>query len=185
MHDDPVPPWQIEVEKPLLDTRLFRVRGVRARSRLRPDHASDFVVLDTADWVNVIALTPDKQVVTVRQYRHGTASVTLEIPGGMVDPGESFVQAALRELAEETGYVGADARQIGLVEPNPAIQSNRCATVLVRDARPLGAQALDGNEEIAVGTVPLADIPALIQSGRITHALVVAAFYHLHAEGLS
>ena len=180
MSDAPVLPWTLEAERPLLDLGILRIRGVRARSTQRPHHASDFVVLDTADWVNVIALTDDDHVVLIEQFRHGTAAITLEIPGGMVDPGEDFVTAGVRELAEETGYGGGLAVQIGLVEPNPALQSNRCATVVVRGVRLLGKPDLDPNEEIRVRTEPLAAIPGLIRDGAITHALVVAAFHHLH-----
>lgn len=175
-----VQPWDREAEAEVVDLGLLRVRRVRARSRQRPTHASDFVVLDTADWVNVIALTEAREVVLIEQYRHGTAAVTLEIPGGMVDPGEDFVTAGVRELAEETGFAGGRARQIGLVEPNPALQSNRCATVLVEGVTLQGPVDLDPNEEIAVRTVPLDEIPALVRGGAITHALVVAAFHHLH-----
>jgi len=183
MTDAPVLPWTIDAQRPVLDLGILTVRSVRARSQLRPDHASDFVVLDTADWVNVIALTNDDEVVLIEQYRHGTGAITLEIPGGMVDPGEDFLTAGARELAEETGYRGGVPEQIGVVEPNPALQSNRCATVLVRGVRQSGARALDPNEEIRVRTAPLADIPGLIRGGAITHALVVAAFHHLHLAG--
>lgn len=174
------PPWTVESEQELLDLRILQLRRVRARSRLRPDHASDFVVFDAPDWVNVIALTPDERVVLVEQYRHGTRAVTVEIPGGMVDPGEDFIAAAVRELAEETGFVGASAVQIGVVDPNPAIQSNRCGTVLVTGAQQTQAPDLDPNEEIAVRTVPLSEMGTLLSDGTITHSLVVAAFHHLH-----
>ncbi|MCB9780648.1 MAG: NUDIX hydrolase [Alphaproteobacteria bacterium] len=144
--------------------------------------------MHTTDWVNVIARTQDGRLVFVEQYRHGTDDVTLEIPGGMVDPGEDFVTAALRELAEETGYrpaPGADAAVIGVVAPNPAIQSNRCGTVLVGPVLP-GPSSPDENEELCVRCLDEARVPGLIRDGVITHALVVAAFHHLHLrEGRS
>jgi ADP-ribose pyrophosphatase len=170
MSHPPVKPWTVESRTLVDDHRIFRLHRDRARSTARPEQAGDFVVLAVPDWVNVVALTPDEQVVVIEQYRHGTRSITLEIPGGMVDPGETMVAAGLRELAEETGYAGDSVELIGVVEPNPAFQDN---------ARPVGAQDLDPNEEIAVRLVPLADIPGLIRSGAITHALVVAAFHHL------
>lgn len=172
-------PWVVEDREPLLDLRIFRASRVRARSQQRPEHAASFVRLETPDWVNVIALTDDEQVVLVEQYRHGTEHNTLEIPGGMVDPGEDFVAAGLRELAEETGYAGEHAELIGMVEPNPAFLSNRCATLLVRGAKQVAPPSPDPNEELAVSTVPLARIRDMVRGGQITHALVVAAFYHL------
>lgn len=173
------PPWTVEEETPLGDFRIFSLDRVRSRSALRPGHASDFIVLRAPDWVNVVALTDADEVVLVEQYRHGTRSLTLEIPGGMVDPGESFLEAGLRELLEETGFGGGTAEVIGVVEPNPAFQTNRCGTVLVRGVTRMGAQDLDPNEEISVRLEPLAAIPELIRGGAISHALVVVAFHHL------
>jgi len=142
--------------------------------------AHDFFVLDAPDWVNVIPLTPDEKVVCVRQYRAGTDTVTLEIPGGMIDPGDPTpTAAAAREMREETGYLANRYEDLGVVAPNPAIQSNRCHTICAVDAYRDGPQALDGSEVIDVELVDLADIPSLIMSGRITHSLVVAAFYLL------
>lgn len=165
----------------------FRVFTVDQHVAAHPQTGDErlFSVIHSPDWVNVIALTPDDAVVLVRQFRHGTRSVTLEIPGGMVDAGETFIQAGARELREETGYAAASWRQIGIVEPNPAIQDNRCATVLGLDARPVGEMQPDAGEFIEVTTRPLTSIGALVMSGEIRHALVVAAFFHLleHAGG--
>lgn len=143
------------------------------------DAPANFYVVDLPDWVNVVALTEDDEVVMVRQYRHGTDSVTLEIPGGNVDEGESFLEAAKRELAEETGYVAQAWKQIGMVEPNPAIQSNRCATFLGLGARLELAPEPDEHEDLAVELVERADLRGLVESGQVTHALVVNAFYFL------
>lgn len=179
MSDSAVQPWTVERSEKVSDRRIFSVHMVRARSQMRPHHSGEFVVLDVPDWVNVIAITADQHVVFVEQYRHGSQSITLEIPGGMVDPGEGFVGAGLRELREETGFDAAEATVIGVVEPNPAFQNNRCGTILVRDVRQTMTQDLDPNEEIRVRLIPLADIGDLIRSKTITHALVVAAFQHL------
>jgi len=179
-----IQPWTVEHAQQVADRRIFSVHLVRARSRMRPERVGEFVVLDVPDWVNIIALTEDRQVVLVEQYRHGSGSITLELPGGMVDAGEDMVEAGTRELLEETGYASGKVELIGVVEPNPAFQNNRCGTVLVTAACRVAEQALDPNEEIRVRLAPLHQIPELIRSGAITHSLVVAAFYHLSLHPL-
>ncbi|MEM9695494.1 MAG: NUDIX hydrolase [Myxococcota bacterium] len=182
----PVPPWLTmveawEVDPPttLADTRVFTLRERAARSRTNPEKSGRFVYLDSSDWVNVLALTSAEEVVLIEQYRHGIEQVTLEIPGGMVDPGEEPLTAGVRELEEETGFRGHRARVVGRVSPNPAIQNNWCHTVLVEDVAVHGPQALEGSEEIGVRLVPLAAIDDLVRQGIIHHSLVVVAFHHL------
>jgi len=163
----------------LSDYRVFRVRRDRRRSP-RTGEAHDFHVLEMPEWVNVLAVTPEGGVVLIHQYRHGIARVSLEIPGGVVDPGDaSPAEAARRELLEETGYVADQIISLGKVSANPAIQTNECHTYLALGARPSGEQRLEAGEDIAVEVVDLNDIGALVGSGRIDHALVVAAFYWL------
>jgi 8-oxo-dGTP pyrophosphatase MutT (NUDIX family) len=96
----------------------------------------------------------------------------------MVDEGEEAVQAAVRELREETGYEAEEWHHIGTVDPNPAFLNNHCYTFLALNARCVSEPQFDGAEDIAVEEVPITDIPHLIQSGQITHAIVIAAFYH-------
>jgi len=172
-------PWKISSSTSVYTTRVFSLHQHHATSQLNPTKQGLFSVLEAPDWVNVIAITTDQQVVMIRQFRQGTRDITLEIPGGMVDAGEDFLTAGLRELKEETGGVGGDALQIGVVAPNPAIQSNHCATILVTDVV-LGEQSLDGNEEIEVVLYPLSEVSRLIREGEITHSLVIAAFHHYH-----
>jgi len=172
--------WTLLERRPLHDYRVFRTEE-RVMTHPGRREGRGFFVIDSPDWVNVVAITPDDEVVLIRQYRHGVDGLTLEIPGGVIDPGEDAATAAARELQEETGYTAPTWRYLGVVEPNPAIQTNRASTWLALDATVAGPQALDENELIEVSRAPLSDVPGLIVRGAIQHALVVAAFAHLAA----
>ncbi len=168
--------WKTLGTRRIAETPVFAVDVVSRRSPEGVD--ADFYVAAMPDWVNVVALTPDDELVLITQYRQGTDSITLEIPGGVVDEGESYLEAARRELREETGYEAAEWHEIGVVEPNPALQNNRCATLVALGARPTAETDFDEHEKIEITTVPMAEVSARVMSGEITHALVVAALYH-------
>ena len=173
-----IQPWPDLGSQSVGNFRIFKLRSVRRRSP-RNGVERDFYVMDCADWVNVIAITAENELVLVEQFRHGVAAVELEVPGGIMDPGETDpVAAGLRELREETGYVGEGGIEIGCVLPNSAIQSNRCRTVLVRQCRRVGELELDDSEDIAVRLFPVSDMAKLVTGGRIRHSLAVAALYH-------
>ncbi|MCX6890008.1 MAG: NUDIX hydrolase [Verrucomicrobia bacterium] len=128
-------PWQKVGSKPVGDFRIFTIRSDEVISP-RTQQTQDVYVIDCVNWVNVIALTPERNLVMIEQYRHGSNTIELEIPGGMMDPEDaSPVAAGLRELREETGYEGENPRLLGQILPNPAIMSNVCYTVLVENCR--------------------------------------------------
>ena len=166
--------WKKLGEETRLKTRVFDVLGARYRHPLRGTER-DFVVMQSPDWVNVVALTPDDRIVLVRQFRYGIDGFSLEIPGGVMDPGEDPVAAGLRELREETGFAGTAAKLIGTVRPNPAIQSNRCHFVFVEGAVQAHGFEWDPDEEIVVTTERVEDVFAHAHSGGIVHALVLNA----------
>ena len=174
-------PWKVITSKRDASYRVFSIRTDRARSpRTGKEH--DFFILESSSWVNVIPLTPEDEVIMVRQYRHGIQGVTLEIPGGLVEDSDSPEEAAGRELYEETGYRASEMIPLGSVHTNPAIQNNECYTFLARDVFLGGGQSQDEKEDIEVVRRPLSEIPNLIRNGEITHSLVLAAFYRFFME---
>lgn len=178
LRNDSVQPWPTKTTRPLARYPIF---SIRTDSKTSPRTGADrnFYVIECSDWVNVIALTASQQLVMIQQYRHGTESVELEIPGGAMDPeDDSPVETAIRELREETGYEGKNARIIGDVRPNPAIMNNTCRTVLIEECERLHPRSLDVGEDIATELMPLSNVQSAVSSGRISHALVIVALYY-------
>ena len=170
--------WRLGTRIPAADYHVFNtafVDGIHPRTGA----TKRFSLIEAVDWVNVIAVTPDDRIVLIEQFRVGANEVCLEIPGGMVDPGETPAEAAARELTEETGYTAARWQQIGRISPNPAIMTNWLYTFLAEGAVQTHPQRLEGSEVIDVRIATLADCHAAIRDGRIDHALVVAGFAHL------
>jgi ADP-ribose pyrophosphatase len=172
--------WDLIDSKEDRDYRVFKVKVDTSLSP-RTNKAGQFYVIDTNDWVNIIPITENGEVVMIKQYRHGSKKITLEIPGGLVDD-ESPQKAALRELLEETGYQGDGVTYLGATNPSPAIFNNLCHTYLVENAKKVSDINLGDNEDIEVIHVPLTEIPGLITDGSINHALVIIAFHFFFAK---
>ena len=173
-----VKPWKLISSKLLNKFRIFNVRS-DVRLSPRTGREQDLFVIECTNWCNVIAITPDQKIVMVEQYRPGSDTVELEIPGGMIDKEDaSPVAAGVRELREETGYEGRDARLLGEIFPNPAIMNNTCYTVIVEDCRCVQPVEFDAGEDLATRLVPIADIPKLVAENKIGHCLVVVALFY-------
>jgi 8-oxo-dGTP pyrophosphatase MutT (NUDIX family) len=167
--------WKLLSTRQIADYRILRLR--EDRYLFEPNRAeADFIVCDSLDWVLVIPVTHEGQVVLIRQYRHGVRQVVLEVPGGVLEPGETPEASAARELREETGYEAEKIRLIGKMMPNPALNNAHMHILVAEGCRMAGEQKLDPFERIAVVLRPLSDVPGMIASGEMSHALVVAAF---------
>ena len=177
--------WKRKTSKKLADCRVFRVReDFCERESDALEHS--FFVIENPDWVNVIALDAENQVVLIEQFRHGTEEIILEIPGGMIDEGEAPETAARRELLEETGYAADEFIYLGKSRPNPAIQNNWIYHFAALNCRKIQETAFDEHESVVARLVSLDEIPHLIESEQITHSLVLAGFYklNLHLKNL-
>jgi ADP-ribose pyrophosphatase len=130
MDESRIPHWRVLKKKELAKNRFITLNEEICQEPESGKEGS-FYVIEALDWVNIIAITKEKELVLVEQYRYGIHANAYEIPGGVVDPGENPAIAIMRELEEETGYVASptsEFRQIGVVNPNPALMSNKCYT---------------------------------------------------------
>jgi len=176
-----IQPWPVLRSQTLTNYRIFRVRqDFKVSPRTGTEH--DFYVTDCPDWVNVIATTPEGHLVMVEQFRHGTNSIDMEIPGGVMDPHETDpVAAGLRELREETGFTGERARVLSRTRPNPAFMSNTCHTILVENCRHTHEVELDLAEDVRTYVKPWEEVACLLNNGAIPHSLVTLALHEYQA----
>lgn len=171
-------PWPEMSRERRYRFKVFDVLHAKRRSP-RTGNAHEFFLVDTLDWVNVVARTVTDEIVLVRQYRHGIDDFTLELPGGCIDPGEDAAAAAIRELREESGFAGGPPRFLGKVTPNPAFLTNRCSSYLIDGCRQVGELQQDAGEDLEVITMPLDELEARCLAGEVHHALVLNALYFL------
>jgi 8-oxo-dGTP pyrophosphatase MutT (NUDIX family) len=169
-------PWEKKNDQVAYDCGFFQVHVQQSASPVTgKEHP--FYVLSTWDWVNIIALTDDGEIPMVYQYRHGSSDFSLEIPGGAVDKKDGdALEAAKRELLEETGHEAREWHSLGKIKPNPAILDNTCHIYLALGAKKVSNLDLDEAEELEVRLHQLPEVKQMIQQGQLQHALVIAAF---------
>ena len=127
--------------------------------------------------MNIVALTRDEHLVLVRQFRHGSRTVTLEIPGGLIDPGETPAQAAGRELLEETGFRAGRLEDLGSINPNPALFGNRVHMQLALECEQVDVIRNESTEHTTFELLPVTNLRDVVRQVRIDHALAVSALY--------
>lgn len=173
--------WRELAREQVADCRIFGVERSVATSP-RDGSAHTFYRISSPDWVQIVPVTADGQVVLVRQYRHGAERVTLEVPAGLIEDGEDPAAAALRECLEETGYRGEAATSLGVVNPNPALFANRLYSFCAENVRCEQAIQNTGTEETRVVLAAIGDLPRLLLTGEIDHALCAVTLWRFLYE---
>jgi len=174
--DEPLGHWTVRSSTYRVDEPFLRVRSDTVEL---PNGTiiEGYFVRESRGFAIVAALTPDRRIVLVRQYKHGIAKIVLELPAGMIDAGEDAQTCAVRELAEETGYAGDPPRLLRSLYADPTSSNASFHVYLIENAVPKFAQSLDRTEAIVVETTTLDDLRAAVRDGRIMSGSQVAAIY--------
>lgn len=168
--------WNINSTREIFSSHIVNIEG-RMSVNPRNGLEDEYYIATFPNWCNVIAITPKNEIVLIRHFRHGSREIEIEFPGGCIDEGEEPLKAAVRELEEETGYIGKNPILIGDISPNPSFQTNRCYTIFIEDAIQSSSQSLDDGEDIEIFTIPITDVPKMIREGKISNSMIIAAFY--------
>ena len=142
----------------------------------------EYYVLEYPDWVNVIAITKEGQFVMERQYRHGLGVHSTELPCGVMEKGEEPLEAARRELLEETGYAGGEWTKLMAIGPNPGSQNNLTHCFLAVGVEKIAEQSLDDTEELTVHLMSEAEVKSLLENNQICQALMVAPLWKYFSD---
>ncbi len=176
MSDSPLRPWTIRSSTYRIDEPFLRVRNDTVEL---PDGTvvEDYFVRESRGFVIVAAITPDRRILLVRQYKHGCGQITLELPAGMIDPDETPAACAVRELAEETGHTGDPPRLLRTLFADPSSSNASFHVFLIENAVVTGVQSLDTTEAIVVESITIDDLRVAVRDGRLSSGSQVAAAY--------
>jgi hypothetical protein len=166
--------WQQLSKETLAEYKIFSVSRCELKNPSN-NKSGDFYIIDCNDWVQVIAETSDGRIVMVNQYRFGSCKLSLELPGGMVEHGENVVEAAQRELEEETGFCGKPAKIIATLYPNPAIQTNILNVVLIKNCTKQKNTHFDEFEDLTTSLITKQNLKKAVTNGEISHCITIAA----------
>lgn len=180
--------WEPLSKHTVFSTRVFDIAEISSKSPTGSEH--QFYTLDARDWVIIVPVLKSADNITsflmVTQWRHGSAAESIEFPGGVIDADEDPVEAALRELCEETGYTAATMTHLAALSPNPAIMSNRCHIFLAENMTNTHNQSPDDDEYLSVSTIPVQEVISGMGHGKYTHGLMLSAlFLYLQKKGIS
>ena len=164
--------WEIIKSEPGPNLVLFQARYDWVKNP-RNEETFKAVILEAPDWVNIVAVTPEKKVIVVKQFRFGVAKTTVELAAGIIDEGETSQQAAIRELKEETGYVTDNWQYLGWFEGNPAFLNNVCHFWLALDVVQTYSPQLDWGEDISIAELSLKEVREEIERGNMRNPFTV------------
>jgi 8-oxo-dGTP pyrophosphatase MutT (NUDIX family) len=172
-----IPKWETIKKTEIIDLHIFKAERV-IRRHPKWERLAEFTVLNSKNWVNVVPITANNEILLIEQYRQGIDQITIEIPGGLIEDDELPINAARRECVEETGYSSnLELIPIGSNYPNPAFLNNQCFSFAWFNVEKKYEQNFDLNEEVRVIPTPIDEVKEMIKDGRINHSIILTAFF--------
>ncbi|MDR2778914.1 MAG: NUDIX hydrolase [Puniceicoccales bacterium] len=166
--------WEQLSKETLAEYEIFSVARCKLKN-LSNNKSGDFYIIDCNNWVQVVAETSTNQIVMVYQYRFGSHKLSLELPGGIMEQGENVIEAAQRELEEETGFCGDSAKIIATLYPNPAIQTNVLSVVLIKNCTKKKDTHFDEFEDLTTSLMTKQNLMRAVATGEISHCITIAS----------